>query len=265
MRNTSKTLALLLALTIIISGLLLTIKPANAQTIAKPSVPEFTATLVDHSYDTPASTPTYTIDPYTGEQKQISSGSPSYHIENKSIEIRIKNQRFTPYNDSEGRPIGLYYNVRHKGSFGSHWTYDPFMLDGISTHNYGGWDMTYLVPYSPSNTEYTTITYQLGKAGVSNYGKMDFQVQTQIGYIWANGNDFMQRVYGVTYNFTGESSDWAPIQTVTITETPSQTSTPSTPTTSVPELSGLAIMPLLVLMLAVAVLLRRRKTPNTNQ
>ena len=39
------------------------VKPANAQSIPKPSVPQITVALVDHSYDTPPTTPTYTIDP----------------------------------------------------------------------------------------------------------------------------------------------------------------------------------------------------------
>ncbi len=267
MGNTGKTFALLLTLIIAVPCLTLPIiKPANAQTIPKPSAPEFTAILVDHSYDTPSTTPTYTTDPYTGEQTQVSSGSPSYHVQNKSIEITIKNQPFTPYNDSEGRYIGLYYNFRFKGHFGSDWTYDPFMPNGVSSQRYGGWDMTYLIPYTPSNSQYTIVNFPLGKSGISNYGQEDFQVQAQIGYILMNGNSFMQRVYGVNYNFTGESSDWSPIQTVTITETPSQTSTlPPTPTPSVPELSWLIILPLLLSLFTVAVILRHRKTVNTNQ
>ncbi len=264
MRNTSKTLALLLTLTIILSGLtLLTTKPANAQTV--PSVPEFTAKLVIQSYDTPATTPTYTIDPYSGEQKQVYPGSPSYHVENKWIELAIKNQPFTPYNDSEGRQVSLYYNIRYKGHFGSDWSYDPFKPDGVSSKSYGGIDMTYLVPYTPSNSEYTKITYNLGTSGIPTYGELDFQVQTQIGYIQTSGNAYTQRVFGATYNFIGESSSWSPTQTVSTTETsdPSQTAIMS-PTSSVPEYSWCAIVPLILSMLSAALIFRQRKTANKN-
>jgi hypothetical protein len=233
MGRTSKIFALFLTLTIVISCLaLLMVKPANAQTIPKPTLPQFTVRLVDHSYDRPATTPTYTTDPYTGEQKQVTPGSPSYHIENKSIEITIKNQPFAPYNDSNGNYIGLYYNIRFKGHYGTDWTYDPFKPDGVSSKSYGGYDMTYLVPYTASNSEYTTITYFLGKSGIPNYGEVDFEVQAQIGNIQQNGNDFMRRVYGVNYIFTGESSDWSNTQTITLGE--SQTPTPSPATTPTP-------------------------------
>jgi hypothetical protein len=62
----SKSLAFLLDLLIVMSSLtILMVKPANAQTIPKPSVPEFTAKFVDHSYIVSAST---TVDPYTGKE-----------------------------------------------------------------------------------------------------------------------------------------------------------------------------------------------------
>ena len=59
-------MAFLLALLIVMSSLtILMVKPANAQTIPKPSVPEFTAKFVDHSYIVSAST---TVDPYIGKE-----------------------------------------------------------------------------------------------------------------------------------------------------------------------------------------------------
>ena len=51
---------------------------------AKPSVPEFTVKLVAHPYDVPT---TYSTDPYTGETITHAG----YHMENKSIEVSIKN------------------------------------------------------------------------------------------------------------------------------------------------------------------------------
>jgi hypothetical protein len=194
---------------------MLWIQSTTAQSIPKPSVPEFTINIVDHSYDTPPTTPTYTTDPYTGEQKQTTTGAPSYHIENKSIEITIKNQPFTPYTDSNGYYIGLYYNFRYKGHFEADWAYDPFKPDDISSKSYGGWDMTYLIPYNASKSEYTIVPKTFNYFG-TNYGQVDFQVQAQIGYIQEMGNSYTARVWGNSYNFTGQSSDWSSIQTITI-------------------------------------------------
>ena len=61
-----------------------------AQSIPTPSVPEFSLRFVDASYDVPT---TYTIDDYTGQNIT----HPGYHVENRTIEVRIKNQPFTSY------------------------------------------------------------------------------------------------------------------------------------------------------------------------
>ena len=75
MGKIGKASALILAL--IVAMLCLTVsivKTANAQTIPKPSVPEFTITVNDHSYYEPATTPSYYTDPYTGEKHLITEG-----------------------------------------------------------------------------------------------------------------------------------------------------------------------------------------------
>ena len=67
MGKIGKTFAIFLTLIVAMSCLtLLTVKPVNAQSIPKPSVPEFTLQIADHSYDVPAKT-TSTTDPYTGK------------------------------------------------------------------------------------------------------------------------------------------------------------------------------------------------------
>ena len=79
--------------------------------ITKPSVPEFTLVLVDSSYDVPT---TYSIDPYTGENITHHG----YHVEDKKIGMKIKNQPFTSYyDDSLGQTVSFYYNIRFKGHF----------------------------------------------------------------------------------------------------------------------------------------------------
>jgi hypothetical protein len=66
----SKIVALMLSALLVLYSLAI-VCSANAQSTSKPSVPEFTLKLVDNSYDEPpipSTTPTYTIDPYSGKQ-----------------------------------------------------------------------------------------------------------------------------------------------------------------------------------------------------
>ena len=58
-----KTRSLLIVLALIASGMLL-FQFSSAQSITKPSVPQFSLKFVDASYDVPT---TYSTDPYTGE------------------------------------------------------------------------------------------------------------------------------------------------------------------------------------------------------
>ncbi len=211
---------------ILLASSIFAIIPISAESIPNPSVPEFTVKIIDHSYDTPVTTPTYTTDPYTGEQIQLTSGSPSYHIQNKSIEISIKNQPFTAY-ISSGNYIGLYYNFRYKGHYGTDWTYDPFKPNDISSKMYGGWDMTRLFPYEASKSDYTIVSKTFDYFG-ANYGQVDFQVQAQIGYVQEMGSAYSARIWGNFYNFTGQSSDWSNTQTITI-DTSNPTINPTAP------------------------------------
>jgi hypothetical protein len=184
---------ILVCITITFCLALTTPKFANAQTNPKPSAPQATARIVQNMY----------------------------------IEISIKNQPFTPYTDSLGQHIGLYYNFKY--SNGDEWTYDPFMPDGSSVYSYGGIDRTGIRLYIASNTEHTIIAYPIDKSWILN--NSDFQVQAQIGCIQQNGDSMMARVYGATCSFMGESSDWSSIQTMPATETPSPTETPFPTTT----------------------------------
>jgi hypothetical protein len=91
-----------------------------AQTsIPEPSVPQFTVQLVSKQYSVPAVTPTYTIDPYNGEQKLVNPGSEGYTGVNRYIELRITNQHYSLSNGSERT---IYYNFRMKGHFEQEWT-----------------------------------------------------------------------------------------------------------------------------------------------
>jgi len=168
-----------------------------------PAVPEFTVELIDTSYDVPA---TYSTDPYTG--KQVTHEG--YHVARRTIEVRIKNQPFTPYTDRNGWEIKFYYNVRIKG----HYTEWGSKFDNV----YKPEEMP-----TQSNSEYTIISFHdIGDGGfylapaprmleVSPDGQIDVQVKALVGF--PSEGDVLA---GVPSLFTGTESDWSATQTLRI-------------------------------------------------
>jgi hypothetical protein len=249
--------------------ILLTVRTASAQTVSTPLVPEFTVKFVNDSYYVP---PTYGVDQYSGKTVQTGGGFAWF---NETIQIIIINpQPFTVYRDQDGNWISLYYNVEYKGHFGQSWMEDEVSHGDIVVFGLGdsGYDENVGAPFVP-----------LGDLSAGD--QVDFRVQTQIGYYnytWTGvGNDMSPSDY--TSVFIGKSSAWSSVQTFAMPETsistysssdPTQSPT-STPTTtlilsptmtetptlsqSVPELSWLTIVPLLLFVFSVAVIVRRRK------
>jgi hypothetical protein len=224
MGKVGKAFALFLSLIIAMSCLTLLIQPAFAQTIPKPSIPEFSAKYVDHSFTVPART---YIDPYTGEQKT----DPSYIVKNETIDITIKNQLFV----STEEIAYLCYNIREKGHFETNWIELYHITNGTNDN----------ALIRASNSDHT-IKSLLNPS--SNGGQIDFQVKAYftIGHRFSNTN------FGT---WIWEESDWSNTQTVTI----GQFST-LTPSPTVPELSFLVILPLLLSVFSVSLVLRHRKT-----
>jgi hypothetical protein len=221
---------------------LLIVKPAFAQSIPKPSIPEFSVRYVDNSYC--VSTPTTITDQY--DNSRVVQGD----VENKTVEFSIKNQAFTPYiityNSSDpyntGQTVNLMFNIRMKSILDSNWTNITHLSDG------------YL---KQSDVNFTTASYQLDYLFSSSipYGTaVDFQVQALIGYVHR---------YPIinSETFNGSESDWSSIQTLTI---PASSNSQS-PTPTVPELSWLVIVPLLLSLFLVAVIIRQRKPISLNE
>lgn len=175
-----------------------TVNPAGSEVSFVPAVPEFTVALVNNSYDVPA---TVSIDPFTGEKVT----HPGYRVENRSIEIRIKNQPFTPY-VSNGRNITLYYNVSIKGHYEEHWEYiyNPDDMPTISNSEHT------VIPYeSEGGAFHLTPACKLLRVPIG--GQVDFRVEALIGYIHAEA-------IGSTsgWFFSGKTSGWSGTQTLTI-------------------------------------------------
>jgi hypothetical protein len=260
MGSLNKSFSLLIILILAASSLIV-VKPAFAQSIPKPSVPEFTVKYVDYSYDVP---PTYGIDQYSGKSVITQAG---YHVDNRTMVFTIKNHPFNSYNDSSGNYITLYYNFRFKGHYGDQWSYCPFyvfhnlktnQLQVQTTHSYGPYSGGFFTYYSASNSDYTVIPisfytltgFDSGTQSIPSGSPVDFQVQAQIGHIDDMPSGLMAGDY---YSFTGESSDWSSTQTITVANGATSTSTSPTPLT--PEFSSLAIQFSLITMAAIAGLL----------
>jgi len=195
-------LATLLLITVLAVSSLIMLSSVFAQSITKPSIPEFTAKYVDNSYDI---APTYTTDPYTNN---IVIQTPGEHVDDRTVVITIKNEPFTQFTDSNGNTINMFYNVRYKGTFGQYWTrvyggerrvvsYDnPDDNYGYKIQNYGSQNTVVLIK-PPSQ------------------GQMDIQVEALQGYTTrkSEGHIIFNEVW---YTFYGEESGWSDTQTLTI-------------------------------------------------
>ncbi|MCL5877312.1 MAG: hypothetical protein M1540_05820 [Candidatus Bathyarchaeota archaeon] len=230
-----KTSALALIIVLVASGLML-VESASAQS-SYPAITEFSLKYVDHSYDV-APTTTSSTDPYTG--KTTTTTTPGYHVENKTIEVVIKN------------PSGAsYYNFRYKGHYEDKWTYYPF---SPSSSGYSLGD-TYSVPYQASTSSYTVAALpSYFVQSITQGGEGDVQVQALYGSFRAVPYGHIQPIPGgPTYDFyfEGETSEWSSTQTITIPET--------SPSPSVPELSTFALFPLLIAVPLIAFFALRKK------
>jgi hypothetical protein len=233
---------------IFIASSLLMIKSANAQTIPKPSVPEFTAEFVIRSYDVPVTYENVT-DPFTGQVQLRKSGG--YHVDNKTIDITITNQPFTS-TDIDGNKTHLYYVIRWKGQF-DNWAdinYSSGNLD--SSPNQGN------IRIEPSDSDFTFRSFRLiwDLPYIPEGGSLDFQVKAQVGYSYQY---YGGHIIPIGTNFqVVEESEWSTTQTVTIPA--SSTSPTSSP--SVSEFSYLTILPILLTIPIALAMVRKRLQRN---
>jgi hypothetical protein len=206
----SKSFSLLIILILAVSSIIMVV-PAFAQPTAIPHVPEFSVTYVD-------------------------SNPPA-------VVLTIQNIPFTSYLDANHHTISMFFNIRtRQGGWG--WFNLTDTVNGYPTQD---------------GTENTVITFTYSslfgfyeidrnrpelissEAALAPGYQTDFQLQTMIGYI---ARPFSAPFPGLFW-FYGSTSDWSPIQTLTVpdpsatpaptpTPTPSPTLTPApTPTPSI--------------------------------
>ncbi len=183
---------------------------AQAQSsISKPSIPTFTLSFIDHSYDLPGR---IVQDGYIGPHFV-----PVHHDRNGTVEITIVNQPFKQYVDANDHTVVLYFHVRCKGHLDSNWiTYpDPGYVEA-------------------SDSQYSVFSYYFNEEYVGDHagrvpniaadGKLDFQVETFIGYTTTICTSIAQRVDDYVTYYTGETSGWSQTQTISLND--GSTSTP---------------------------------------
>ena len=213
---------------------LLMVEAVSAQSVPKPSVPEFTVRFVNASYLVT------TINSYTGvDETEL--------VSNNSIVITIANQLF----DYSG--YKLYYNVRVKPHFGGNWT-EVNSVRTWPSSQLSGYVFSYseyISDYSPpqSDSDCTIIAFAvvptelyLGSGydvngtslrAIPDGSQLDFGVEALVGH---SSHRFVLD-HALAPQLGGHSepavaydgkSGWSSTKTVTIGE--SQTPEPTTPT-----------------------------------
>jgi hypothetical protein len=213
---------------------LVMVEAVSAQSVPKPSVPEFTVRFVNASYLVT------TINSYTGvDETEL--------VSNNSIVITIANQLF----DYSG--YKLYYNVRVKPHFGGNWTEVNSVRTWPSSQlrGYVFSYSEYISDYSPpqSDSDCTIIAFAvvptelyLGSGydvngtslrAIPDGSQLDFGVEALVGH---SSHRFVLD-HALAPQLGGHSepavaydgkSGWSSTKTVTIGE--SQTPEPTTPT-----------------------------------
>ncbi len=248
--------------------LVLLVLPTNAQTISKPSIPEFSVQYFDSSNYIPRTT---TVDPYTGDT--VTKGG-YYNFSEPEIRVTIKNQPFTTFYDaSVNKTIGLFYQVRGKGHFAQDWVVIASWL-GTAYPNYPT-----QYPEQDYSSLYTVLDYKSGgELTIPHEGQMDFQVQAGIGFLTNNASSayWFVNLVEPDYVLTGETSDFSPIQTLIIKLATNSTSIPSnsvitspnqatSPAPTVPEFPITASLVTILAVVSLLLVIGKRKLPIISQ
>ena len=174
----SKGLASFLILTMALSCLtLLIVKPANAQTVPKPSVPEFTI------------------------QSQTQANT-------TTITLTIRNQ---PFDAARQYPNGFFYNVAISVD-GKNWNDLYHVEDASEWYPEQANSSTTVLTYVAGETVYYPINTSQSVGIIPKSGEVAFKVQAMIGHRdrGAIQNGIMP------YVLVGEVSDWSNTQTISI-------------------------------------------------
>lgn len=151
----------------------------------------------------------------------------TWSVENpQAVELKIKNISFTPYNNSKGHIVNLYYTIRTKPHDSNEWT-------EYNTKEYirDKWVNTGNGLIIQSDTEYTIKTW--GGTALDN-SKMDYQVRVFEAYV----QEYFPYT-AILYSYLDfqiiRGSDWSDTRILTMNKIGSVAAVDkSTPTTPVP-------------------------------
>jgi hypothetical protein len=200
--------ATLMIITVFALSSLVMVGSVFAQSIFKPSVPEFTLEYTDNSYDVPPQ-PTSSTNPYTN--KTTTTTISGYHVKNQTIKLSIKNE---PYpTDIEGNKTSLTYLIQIKPHFSEDWE------NALQTSQ------------APADGEGFTVNSFQANYEVGD--QVDFRVQAILEYEHTVYKFTRLPVFGsevgwYPFNVTDvyDTSEWSPTQTLII---PKPSPLPSTP------------------------------------
>jgi hypothetical protein len=230
------------------------VESAFAQSIPKPSVPEFKLSYTNYVYDEPAATSQWSGEPIPNS---------GYHYDYREVYIKVRNQPNDAYVNENSINNGvrekLYYNVRVKNHFSNDWVelwgQSPVYADNgsiiIGTWYYGASDSEVTNIGSINLNGRTNIIHASRDVAVGD--QVDFQVKALIGY------QNLEK-----HSFFGEESAWSNTQTLTIdmsaqtisSPTPDSSNSTTAPTSKPTDPTGNSIsVPLSALIVVVAVFL----------
>jgi hypothetical protein len=226
MKDKQKSQLLLLLLVI---GALTTIPLEPTSAVSTPTTPEFTLKYVDNSYDVPT---TYKTDDYTGKTVVNVTG---YHVDNRSIEVAIKNQEFSY--SADGTTYFFFYNVRYKGHYGTEWKeLFPLYRGCVSQSAYLNDNYSFYITSEIGQTcpetvdsQYTVVLIPLA---IDSSGAMDVQVKAMVGHL---SDIYVGSLFYPEYGSISSSiicdttSDWSNLLTITIGSGETINSQPASP------------------------------------
>ena len=215
----------------------------DVSALFKPSVQNFVLYLVNQPFQIPATTPSYTTDPYTGETRLQNPGSSGYQVDNWTIQLWITNSEFKYPLDSN--VYSLFYNVRTKGHFEQDWKELYPLFSGLHTGN--SYDRGTFIPNAcpkQSGNFYTVITYSAYSPPYYTYSsaqyppdaQVDFQISAVLGHnstIFYNDHALLppgmligHEEPAIAFDIQG---DWSSFQTITISNDSLSTVIPQNP------------------------------------
>lgn len=220
----------------------------DTSNVPRPSTPEFTISLADHSYDADPVTSS-TTNPYNNQTTTITI--PSQHIKNVNIDLTIKNQ---PYPVTiEGNTSQMFFFVRTKGhyaqDFSNDYQYIPLYVS----------DYPDFPNVMQSGSDYTVISLSIEGYNIGD--EIDYQVAAVLAY----GCSFTRTAIPPMFEFKyirAATSNWSATQTFTIPDPLNASNMDQTTNANSEDLTLLLLVALIALTiasLAVAVLIRKER------